>query len=291
MDLAKWCREDGLHLPADLPYGEWEAVGVALIGIEKSVQWWLGEWWLYGEHKYGERAAQAIPTGYAVATLRAAALVAARFPRDDRDPDVSFGLYREVVALPPEKAQELIGQAKEEHLSRTDLRERVRDEQSRAALVREQRRAEAMPEDKRTYPVIIADPPWEQAKLEDLCDYDLPVGVQAVLFLWCPMARLPAGLSVLEAWGFAYQGHLVWPETDHGQVGYVESKWVDVRHQLVLLGARGYMVPVSRPGTLLVPGYRQSHQEGLRDVIDAMYPELPRYEAFKGAPVPELVGL
>lgn len=282
MTLADYWRKDGaLELPPDLPYQEWEALGALLINVEQGIMFQLGTWWLYGEHKYGERAAQAIPTGYAVSTLRAAALVVSRFPQEERDPEVPFSLYREVVALPTEKAAELIEHAKDENLTRTDLRDLVRAEQSRTALAKEQKRVEAMPEDKRTYPVLVADPPWEAAKLDDLCDYALPGGLQAVLFLWCPMARLPDGLSVISAWGFAYQAHLIWPETDHGQTGYVESKWVEVRHQLVLIGARGELVPTVRPGTILEPSYRQSRHEGLRDLLDAMYPGLPRYEAFR----------
>jgi hypothetical protein len=35
-----------------------EGAGGALLGkIERSVSWWLGDWWAFGEARYGERKA------------------------------------------------------------------------------------------------------------------------------------------------------------------------------------------------------------------------------------------
>lgn len=44
-----------LHLPDNLPFEQWRIYGIELTKIEKGVQWWIGDWWAFGSHKYGER--------------------------------------------------------------------------------------------------------------------------------------------------------------------------------------------------------------------------------------------
>src|SRR5579859_1619297 len=79
---------------------------------------------------------------------------------------------------------------------------------------------------KRRFATILADPPWQfvnrTGKIAPeharLCRYDtmsleeiesLPVAnfakATAHLYLWCPNALLPEGLSVMKAWGFNYK--------------------------------------------------------------------------------------
>ena len=44
-------------LPKKLSLEDWIDCGRCLGKIEGAVQWWLGDWWAYGEHAYGERKA------------------------------------------------------------------------------------------------------------------------------------------------------------------------------------------------------------------------------------------
>src|SRR5690606_2847823 len=67
-----------LVLPDDLSFDEWQGYGRRLRLMEQSVMWWLGDWWLHGERRYGEAASQAAPTGYDSETLRKAAWVCER---------------------------------------------------------------------------------------------------------------------------------------------------------------------------------------------------------------------
>jgi len=80
-------------LPEHLAYDEWAAIGVTLHRISNAVMWWLGSWWLHGEHHYGDRASQAAPLGYKADTLAKAARVCERIPPDERDDRLSFGHY------------------------------------------------------------------------------------------------------------------------------------------------------------------------------------------------------
>lgn len=47
----------GWQLPKKLEFDQWVACGQGLSQMEGALQWWLGDWWAYGEHAYGERKA------------------------------------------------------------------------------------------------------------------------------------------------------------------------------------------------------------------------------------------
>jgi hypothetical protein len=38
----------GWELPSDLSEAEWREAGVILGRVERSVAWWLGDWWAFG---------------------------------------------------------------------------------------------------------------------------------------------------------------------------------------------------------------------------------------------------
>lgn len=119
-------NEGGLALPEDLPYEDWVAVGAGLFHMAANHMFWLGDWWLFGERRYGEAAAAALPTGYALPTIQGAAWVASRFDPARRRPDLPFAHHKEVAALPAGQADALLEQAALESLPRDVLRRRVR---------------------------------------------------------------------------------------------------------------------------------------------------------------------
>ena len=76
--------------------------------------WWIGDWWAYGEHRYGERAAivQAPDwTGPSYQTCREAARVARQFRPAERQAGLTFKHHQEVAALPAEQAEAMLEQA------------------------------------------------------------------------------------------------------------------------------------------------------------------------------------
>jgi hypothetical protein len=95
-------------------------LGEQLGRAERSVMWWIGDWWAYGEHRYGDRAAivQAPDwTGPSYQTCREAARVARQFPAPKRQVDLTFGHHQEVAALPHDQAEALLERAASEGLS------------------------------------------------------------------------------------------------------------------------------------------------------------------------------
>ncbi len=103
------------------------------------------------------------------------------------------------------------------------------------------------------YGVIYADPPWSydnrcsQGGVHDeyptmtdaeICALPVPAAKNSVLYLWATAPRLPAGLQVIEAWGYRFKSCAVWDKERLG-IGY----WFRGQHELLLVGTRGNVRP------------------------------------------------
>jgi N6-adenosine-specific RNA methylase IME4 len=127
---------------------------------------------------------------------------------------------------------------------------------------------------RRRFATILADPPWQftnktgkvapehrrlarygTMKLGEIMA--LPVGEMAAerahLYLWCPNALLPEGLTVMKAWGFAYKSNIVWHKVrkDGGSDGRGVGFYFRNVTELILFGVRG------KNARTLAPGRRQ----------------------------------
>jgi N6-adenosine-specific RNA methylase IME4 len=149
------------------------------------------------------------------------------------------------------------------------------------------------------YPVILADPPWKfhlygpdydrsaerhypVMETEEICalavaDIATP---DAVLFMWTTAAHLPDALRVLEAWGFEYVTNVVWIKDSLG-LGH----WVRNQHELLIVARRGDMpspAPADRPPSVIHAPRREHSRkpDEAYEVIERMYPGLPRIELF-----------
>lgn len=126
------------------------------------------------------------------------------------------------------------------------------------------------------YNTIYADPPWqfqnrtgkvapenkrlmryETMSLEDI--KLLPVGEisgdKAHLYLWVPNALLPAGLEVMDAWGFEYKSNIVWEKVrkDGGPDGRGVGFYFRNVTELLLFGIK----KKSAPNRTLAPARSQ----------------------------------
>jgi N6-adenosine-specific RNA methylase IME4 len=126
----------------------------------------------------------------------------------------------------------------------------------------------------RHFATILADPPWQftnktgkvapehrrlsrygTMKLDEIMR--LPIADVAAnpahLYLWCPNALLPDGLSVMKAWGFTYKGNIVWHKVrkDGGSDGRGVGFYFRNVTELILFGVRG------KNARTLPPGRRQ----------------------------------
>jgi hypothetical protein len=115
-----------LTLPPGLALETWAAVGATLTRVERAVQWWLGDWWRYGEHHYGEAASQAAPTGFSADTCRKAAWVADRIEPARRRTDVPWSHHDAVASLEPDDQDKLLARAATEGMNLHHVRAAAR---------------------------------------------------------------------------------------------------------------------------------------------------------------------
>jgi len=158
----------------------------------------------------------------------------------------------------------------------------------KAAAIKD--KAKPLAEIGKGYVVIYADPPWQLAGMTarraienqyptmstpDICKLPVKdiVADDAVLLLWTTVPTLPEALQVMEAWGFTYRSCAVWVKPSIGM-----GQWFRLRHELLLLGARGKMpVPLeaNRPDSVIEakPGRHSEKPEQVYELIERAYPE------------------
>lgn len=116
--------------------------------------------------------------------------------------------------------------------------------------------------DGRRFGTILADPPWrfqnktgkvapghrrlsryDTMTFEEIEALPIPQLTAPVchLYLWCPNALLPQGLSVLAAWGFTYKSNIIWHKVrkDGGSDGRGVGFYFRNVTELLLFGVRG----------------------------------------------------
>jgi N6-adenosine-specific RNA methylase IME4 len=265
--------------------------------------WWLGDWWRFGDQRYGERASQALDPDmpYTFQTLADAGWVAGRIETSDRSEVLSWTHHRAVAALEPNARRALMAEAVENGYSVRDLQQAVRLHRTAERIGKAAGEAADLAAIG-TYQVLYVDPPWryEHAEptraiennyptmsLDEIKALEPPAAGDAVLFLWATSPKLSESMEVLDAWGFEYRTCMVWVKADedtgkqHVGMGYYARQ----QHELLLIAKRGDLpVPAesTRPASV-VTSPRTQHSakpERFYELIESMYPDLARVEMF-----------
>lgn len=152
------------------------------------------------------------------------------------------------------------------------------------------------------YPVIYADPPWRYEYIETesraienqyptmtldeikALDLDSIALDDCVLFMWATSPKLAEAFDVLQAWGFEYRTCAVWDKQKIGMGYYFRQQ-----HELLLVAVRGQPMtpaPANRPSSVLSfpRGEHSAKPVEVYELIEAMYPELPKLEMFCRSP-------
>ena len=143
------------------------------------------------------------------------------------------------------------------------------------------------------FATVYADPPWrfqnrtgkvapehkrlnryETMELEEI--KALPVSqisaAKSHLYLWVPNALLPDGLAVMQAWGFAYKGNIVWEKIrkdgapDGRGVGFYFRNVTEI----LLFGIRGNhnrTLPPARSQVNLIRAQKREHSRKPDEII------------------------
>ena len=101
----------GLGIPDNISWDEWVSLGFLLARLHGAIQWLAGDWWIWGERHYGERAAAASSLGIDPGTLSQYAWVAGRVKPYTRVQGLSWTYHREIAPLSDEEQGEWLSKA------------------------------------------------------------------------------------------------------------------------------------------------------------------------------------
>jgi hypothetical protein len=119
--------ETGWRPTRELSRDEWEAVGRDLLRVGRAWQWWVGDWVLYGEKRYGETYAEAIElTGMTWNTLTNVISVARRVEPSRRREHLSWSHHEAIAALDPGEQDEWLQRCDTDGLTVERLRSALR---------------------------------------------------------------------------------------------------------------------------------------------------------------------
>jgi hypothetical protein len=119
-----------LDLPDDLDAAQWREAGLQIARTRGATQWWIGDWWAFGEARYGDRKALVEAEdwdGPKFQTCVNASNVAKSFETNRRRLVLAFSHHAEVAAMPAEWQDKLLDEAEAERLSVMALRQRVKE--------------------------------------------------------------------------------------------------------------------------------------------------------------------
>ena len=294
----------GWHLPSNMSLEVWINCGKALLQVEGSVQWWLGDWWAYGNHTYGERI-KALEADGPLASMNFQTLanygwVANKVTSSVRTEALTWTHHLFVASLPPEEQRQWLDQAEFKGWSANELRAAIKQQAALDRTTQVEMDAQRLGK----FTVIYADPPWRyehapmggsNRSIENqypTMDFDeicaLPVNdiahENSVLFMWATSPKLAECMKVLDAWGFTHRTTMVWVKDKIG-MGYHARE----RHEILLIAKRGELPPPpaeARPDSVVTePRLEHSAKPKIfYDLIDAMYPGLRKIELFGRAP-------
>jgi N6-adenosine-specific RNA methylase IME4 len=289
------------QLPADIPFEQWKAIGIALTEIGAAVAWWIGDWWVFGEHAYGDRlkaAREGIFGSYTFQALMDIGWVCRSIATSLRSEVLEFGHHRLVAPLAAKEQQQWLERAARGEWTIQQLRGELFKWK-----LQERHRAMAGQDGSldlatATFSLIYADPPWKRdtysllgketrsaerhyptmdsdaiaefriagRPVRDIADRD------AGLFLWCTSSNIQAALEVMLVWGFPYKTQAVWDKQRHG-TGYVFLN----QHEILLYGSRGnFPMPLQKVSSVFSykRGKHSAKPPEIRAAIESMYPRM-----------------
>jgi len=117
-----------LSFPANLPLDAWLTCGKMLKKMGEGVQWWIGDWLLYGENTYEEFSQLADEIGLTPNHLQNMLWVSTAVKVSTRKPELSWSHHREVAPMKTNQQVRWLNRAIKEDWTSKDLRKTIREE-------------------------------------------------------------------------------------------------------------------------------------------------------------------
>ena len=220
--------------------------------------------------------------------------------------EVSVSAAATIAEVPREEQAEIVARGEREILEAAKAIRTKKAEERRAERVEKiveiSKGNASLGQIAERYPVIYADPPWRYEHIETesraienqyptmaldeikALDLDAVALDDCVLFMWATSPKLAEAFEVLNAWGFEYRTCAVWDKQKIGMGYYFRQQ-----HELLLVAVRGQPLtpaPANRPSSVLSfpRGEHSAKPVEVYELIEAMYPELPKLEMFCRSP-------
>lgn len=110
-------------------FEDWKKLGASLGVQTRGVQWWVADWIVYGESRFGDDALHDAEdaTGLSPATLVNLRWIGSRVHASRRREELSFSHHAEVAALEPAEQKKALQRAVDERLTVRGLRLALRE--------------------------------------------------------------------------------------------------------------------------------------------------------------------
>lgn len=222
--------------------------------------------------------------------------------------------WQSIAAIPEEKFEKTIKETKQsqQELTQRDVLKVAQEIRKGQAADRRMERITKIAEIAKVsidpiitigkFPLVYADPPWQYDfisvdawKVEnhyptmttlEICA--LPIKdittKDAILFMWATAPKLVDAMQVVQSWGFTYKTCAIWDKEWTGMGNYFR-----IQHELLLIATKGSIPPPTtdnRPASIVRFKRSTKHSEKpeiFYEIIEAMYPELPKVELFARA--------
>lgn len=110
--------------PADMDFESYQRIGRTFQTIQKSLNWWLGDYLNFGEQKFGETYTQAVEaTGRAVESLMKYKAVAERVPKEIRQETLGWVHHFYVAYIDADQRGDMLRMAANCGLSSRELKD------------------------------------------------------------------------------------------------------------------------------------------------------------------------
>ncbi len=251
----------GLVISPDTSFEEWSSFGEWLQSAERSLMWWIGDWMRFGEHKWGEKYAQAIAaTGHGYQAIANAKWVAEQYSEiSTRVEKLSWTHHREAAGLPSPVRAQVLAEALAGDWSTRDLKQAVNRLKNEAKLPARSEPVAgrkvfdfgALARAGEKFGTVYADPPWLYDNqgtraatgnhyggmtVAELCELPVRdiVADDAHLHLWTTNGFLFECPKIFDAWGFEFRSSFVWVKPQMGIGNYWRNS-----HEILLTAIRG----------------------------------------------------
>jgi len=117
MIVWQYTDTTALRLPDDLSADDWKQIGLDLSTIKNANgawMWWIGDWWAFDNHRFGDRTALVTSPGWPgpkLQTCKNAASVCRKIKTSCRQDVLSYSAHQEISRLPNDKIAEALAWA------------------------------------------------------------------------------------------------------------------------------------------------------------------------------------